>query len=29
MEYIKDWRVWLTCIVVVIIIQVSDWAWAV
>ena len=28
MEYLKDWRIWLMCLVVVIVIQLSDWAWA-
>ncbi len=28
MEYLKDWRIWLMCFVVVVIIQVSEWAWA-
>lgn len=28
MEYLKDWRIWLMCIVVLIVIALSDLVWA-
>lgn len=28
MEYIKDWKIWVLCFVLFLIITISDWAWA-